>query len=147
MRNFFQFKTISLLIGFVFLSTITNAQVSNIPDETLEYFVKIYQTKGLIINKQELVGLSTKDLQLIQNHDFDVYRNEISAREIKILNGPSLMLESIKERLNQNYKIDKSIVRNKSKETINKGLTPIITQVDLGIGRYPVENNESWQSK
>lgn len=116
-----------------------------LPQKTIEYYVDAFNQKGLEIESKELTKLSMTDLQIIDKHDFNVYRNEKTTREVKIVNGPTIKLKSIQDLSTQ--KLNKDIIQYKSKEDLSSLQKPLITQLDLGLGRTPVDGQELWQSK
>ncbi len=91
--------------------------------------------------------MSSKDLTIVDNYDFNSMRNEKTRRIVSLVNGPVLELESLNELKQRNQAVDVNLYIFKSDEQTNSDLKPIITKLDLGLGKIDVGNSERWQTK
>jgi hypothetical protein len=122
-----------------------NSKVETVPVKTVEYFIDVFNKKGIIAEDKGLKLLSISDMQIIENFNFDNYRNEKTERVLQLVKGPLIKLKPIKDI--STYKISKEVIDHKSNEIIDNNQKALITQLDLGLGRVSVDNGELWQSK
>lgn len=116
------------------------------PQATVDFYFNNYKNKGVLVDKEKLSGLDLYQLMRIDEYNFDDYRNEKTRREIQLVGGPSIRLESINERLAKNVSVDPEIIEKKAGEVIQSGQYAIVTKIDIGLLSRPVEQGENWKS-
>jgi hypothetical protein len=105
------------------------------------------RSKGIFVNQGSIASMSSKDLTILDNYDFNSMRNEKTRRLVSLVNGPILELESLNELKLRHQVVNDDLYSFKSDEQISNDLKPIITKLDLGLGKIDVGNSERWQTK
>jgi hypothetical protein len=105
------------------------------------------RSKGIFVKQGSIASMSSKDLFILDNYDFNSMRNEKTRRLVSLVNGPVLELESLNELKLRHQAVDDDLYSFKSDEQISNDLKPIITKLDLGLGKIDVGNSERWQTK
>lgn len=105
------------------------------------------RSKGIFVKQGSIASMSSKDLTILDNYDFNSMRNEKTRRLVSLVNGPILELESLNELKLRHQVVNDDLYSFKSDEQISNDLKPIITKLDLGLGKIDVGNSERWQTK
>ena len=105
------------------------------------------RSKGIFVKQGSIASMSSKDLTILDSYDFNSMRNEKTRRLVSLVNGPVLELESLSELKLRHQVVNDDLYSFKSDEQISNDLKPIITKLDLGLGKLDVGNSEKWQTK
>jgi hypothetical protein len=105
------------------------------------------RSKGIFVKQGSIASMSPKDLTILDSYDFNSMRNEKTRRLVSLVNGPVLELESLNELKLRHQVVNDDLYSFKSDEQISNDLKPIITKLDLGLGKLDVGNSEKWQTK
>ena len=105
------------------------------------------RSKGIFVKQGSIASMSSKDLTILDSYDFNSMRNEKTRRLVSLVNGPVLELESLNELKLRHQVVNDDLYSFKSDEQISNDLKPIITKLDLGLGKLDVGNSEKWQTK
>jgi hypothetical protein len=141
-------RRITFLLFFLLtqLTLVSKAQ-AQLPSETIQYYLDVFNTKGINTEASEIQFLKIHELQLIETYNFDSYRNEKTQREIQLERGPKLILASLNELVSRNINVDPSVILHKSNEEISENQNALITRIDIGLGYTPIStNSEKWET-